>query len=208
MFAECIDTMEGYRVKIEKLVDSSNWMQWKFQIRAILNACDALELIDGTLVKPEGNNPDAAELSRWKKANRTAKEILVTTLDKKPLSLVMNCETARDMWVKLLNIYEQKSADSVYLLQTQFREYRYNPGNDIATHVSKLESIARRLQELNEPISDTMLMTTVLNTLPHKFRHFHSAWDSTPVGERTLEKLISRLMVEETRMGINDEFEC
>ncbi|EFN63180.1 hypothetical protein EAG_03643, partial [Camponotus floridanus] len=71
------------------------------------------------------------------KANKTAKAIF-TTLDKKPLSLVMTCETAQDMWVKLLNIYEQKSADSVYLLQTQFREYRYNSGDDITTHVSRL----------------------------------------------------------------------
>lgn len=196
--------MDGDKVKIEKLADASNWMQWKFQIQAILDARDALEVIDGTLVKPEGENLDAAVLNQWKKANKVAKAILVTTLDKKPLSLVMMCETAREMWVKLLNIYEQKSADSVYLLQTQFREYRYNSGDDIATHVSKLESFARRLQELNEPISDTMLITTILNTLPPAFRHFHSAWDSTPAAERTLDKLISRLMVEETRLGINE----
>ncbi|KAG7202516.1 hypothetical protein KM043_017079 [Ampulex compressa] len=44
----------------------------------------------------------------------------------------------------------------------------------------------------------------VLNTLPPPFRHFHSAWDSIPAAERTLEKLVSRLMVEEIRMGIND----
>lgn len=74
------------------------------------------------------------------------------------------------------------------MLQTQFREYRYNPGDDIATHVSKLESFARRLQELNEPISNTMLMTTILNTLPPAFRHFHSAWDSTPAVERTYKR--------------------
>jgi len=54
----------------------------------------------------------------------------------------MSCETAREMWVKLLNTYEQKSADYVYLLQTQFRKYS---GDDIATHVSKLESLTRRL---------------------------------------------------------------
>jgi len=56
-------------------------------------------LIDGTLVKPEEDNAaNTAELNRWKKANKVAKEILVTTLDKKPLSLVMFCETAREMW--------------------------------------------------------------------------------------------------------------
>jgi len=150
-------------------------------IRAILNARDALELTDSKLVKPEGDNvANTAEFNRWKKANKVAKEILVTTLDKKPLSLVMSCETAREMWIKLLNIYKQKSADYVYLLQTQFRE---SSGDDIATHVSKLESLARRLQELNKPISDTMLMTTILNILSPAYRHFHSAWDSTPTAE-------------------------
>jgi len=82
--------MNGDRVKVEKLVDSSNWMQWKFQIWAILDARDALALIDGKLVKPEGDNvANTAELNRWKKANKKAKEILVTTLDKKPLSLCL-----------------------------------------------------------------------------------------------------------------------
>jgi len=63
--------MDGDRVKVEKLVDSSNWNpQWKFQILAILDARDALELIDGKLVKPEGDNVvNTAELNRWKKAN-------------------------------------------------------------------------------------------------------------------------------------------
>jgi len=89
-------------------------------------------------------------------------------------------------------------------LQTQFRKYRYNSGEDIATHVSKLESLTRRLQGLNEPISNTMLMTTILNTLPPAYRHFHSAWDLTPTAERTLDKLTSRLMIEETRMRISD----
>lgn len=41
----------------------------------ILDARDALELIDGILVKPEGDDSSAAELNRWKKANKIAKEI-------------------------------------------------------------------------------------------------------------------------------------
>lgn len=126
--------MDGDRAKIEKLVDSSNWMQWKFQIRAILDARNALELIDGIFIKSENDADNMAELNRWKKANKITKEILVTTLDKKPLSLIMNCDTAREIWIKLLNIYEQNSADSIYLLQTQFREYRYTYGDDIATN--------------------------------------------------------------------------
>jgi len=85
--------MDGDKVKIEKLVDSSNWMQWKFQVRAILDARDALEA-----VKPEVETKEnAAEVNRWKKTNKVAKAILVTTLDKKLLTLVMMCETAREM---------------------------------------------------------------------------------------------------------------
>ncbi|XP_053990427.1 uncharacterized protein LOC128882724 [Hylaeus volcanicus] len=173
--------MDGDRVKFEELVDSGNWIYWKFQMKAFLNARDALEVIDGTWVKPDNSVEKAVELARWKKPNKIAKEVLVTTLDKKTLTLIMNCDTTCEMWFKLLNICEKKSADAVYLLQT-----------------------ISCLKELDEEISDTMLMTTILNTLPSEFRHFHSAWDSTSAEGRTLDKLVSRLMVEEVKLGMSE----
>lgn len=39
-----------------------------------------------------------------------------------------------------------------------------NPEDNMASHVSKLESLSRKLKQLGEPISDSMLMTKILMT--------------------------------------------
>lgn len=41
-------------------------------------------------------------------------------------------------------------------------------------------------------------------TLPPIYNNFVTAWESTPLGERTKEKLIQRLVIEETRSNIQD----
>ncbi|KAG7187554.1 hypothetical protein KM043_018872 [Ampulex compressa] len=107
--------MDGDGVKFEKLTDSNNWMQWKFQIRAILDARNALELIDGIFVQPKGNDTEN--------------------------------------------------------LQTQFICFKYNFLNIVT------------------------ILAMILQL---------TAWNSTLAAEPTLEKLVLRLIVEETQMGIND----
>jgi len=75
-----------------------------------------------------------------------------------------------------------------------------DPKGNIAGHISKLENLNRQLQQLlGEPISESMLITKILMTLPDSYRHFYSAWDSIDSANRTLKKLTARLMVEETR---------
>ena len=45
-----------------------------------------------------------------------------------------------------------------------------------------------------------MVMTRVLTSLPQKFNHFHSAWDSVSDDKKNLENLTERLMAEEFRL--------
>ncbi|CAI6355435.1 unnamed protein product [Macrosiphum euphorbiae] len=73
-----------------------------------------------------------------------------------------------------------------------------DPKDNIAGHTSKLENLSRQLKQLGEPISESMLITKVLMTLPESYRHFYSTWDSMNSANRTLEQLTARLMVEET----------
>ena len=52
---------------------------------------------------------------------------------------------------------------------------------------------------MGKEISDSMIITKVLMTLPASYRHFVSAWESAPAGERKLDNLKTRLMTEESR---------
>ena len=201
--------MDADKTKIEKLRGNENWSAWKFQLQILLDARDALEVVTGELRDP--GEPDDAlagaaltahnrKRADFKKANKVAKELIVTTVEKKPLQLLLTCDTAKAMWDKLLGVYEQKSETSVSMVQTQFYQYVKELSDDIATHISKVEGIAERLKQLGEPVPDSMVMTKILNTLPSEFNHFASAWESTPKAERTRENLTARLLTEEIRM--------
>ena len=78
-------------------------------------------------------------------------------------------------------------------------------GDDMHTHISKIEDLAYRLSTMDEKISDKMLMSKILITLPDEYKYFHSAWESTPENQQTKANLISRLIAEESRIHPEDE---
>lgn len=202
--------MENESIKINKLTGNENWETWKFQIKVIMTAADIFDVVTGKSKKPvitktssetedDARKRYGVDFSIFKKADNKAQKYIVTSVDEQPLQYIMNCDTAKEMWDKLLSVYEQKSDSSVTLIQQKFYSYVMNPDDNMAIHISKLESLSRKLKQLGEPISDSMLMTKILMTLPENYKHFYSAWDSIPNVDKTLSNLSSRLMVEETR---------
>ena len=56
-------------------------------------------------------------------------------------------------------------------------------------------------------ISDQAVISKILSTLPPWFRHPHSAWDSVPRNEQTIESLTLRLLKEESRNKVQEFME-
>ncbi|XP_066247224.1 copia protein [Euwallacea similis] len=193
--------MESDKPRIEKLRDADNWQQWQFVVSTLLDSEDALGVCDGSFIKPESTDQNYDQRSReWTKADRLARKTIVTSVEAKPLQLLMNCENAREMWVKLHSVYDMKSDESLGLIQKQFFELKWDSLLNIAGHISKLEQMASKMKKLNSPIPESMLMARVLSILPAKFNHFHSAWDSMDSSKRNIETLTTRLMTEELRL--------
>ena len=65
-------------------------------------------------------------VARFKKADKTERKLIVSTFEKKPLDLLINCITARQMWIKLNAVYEMKSEENLSLLQKQFFEFKWD----------------------------------------------------------------------------------
>lgn len=122
-------------------------------------------------------------------------------MGEEPLLHVMNCESSADMWSILESVYEQKSETSIHLLQ-QFFQYVIKPEDSISIHISQIQKLAKQLEDLGEKISDNMLITKILMTLPDDYKHFFSSWEATGKEERTLKNLTSRLFMEKSRLGI------
>lgn len=190
--------------RVEKLRDSSNWSLWKFQIKVLLNAGDIMDVVNNNFPKPvDDSKPNFAdELKLWKKSDHKAQKVIVTAVEHQAMLHIMNCTTAREMWEKLECIYEQKSKASIHMIQQRFYSYSKDPLDNMATHISKLETIVQQMKEMGETVSDSMVTTKILMTLPSCFSHFYSAWESTAQVDQTLANLTSRLMMEEERLRI------
>lgn len=185
--------------KISKLEDAVGWTLWKFQVKVVLRASNLWNIINGSKKKPETAGKD---LEEWNLLDAKAQKILVVSMGEEPMLHIMNCESAEGMWSVLESIYEQKCETSIHLLQQQFFQYSKAPEDAISVHISKLQKMAKQLEDLGEKITDNMLITKILMTLPQEYKHFFSSWESTGKTERTLKNLTSRLCMEESRLGI------
>lgn len=70
----------------------------------------------------------------------------------------------------------------------------------MAAHFSKIDEIVNQLKQLGEAVSDKMVITKILMSLPDDFKHFISAWESVSEDKQKIENLLARLLVEEERL--------
>ena len=68
----------------------------------------------------------------------------------------------------------------------------------MAVHVSTVEEMAKKLEDLGEPLSEKQIITKLISSLPEKYRYFESAWDSVAKDGQTRTNLIARLFKEES----------
>lgn len=193
--------MDTDTIKIAKLVEAKQWTTWKFQIQIILKSQDLWNVVIGKLKPPKEGDKDYENLnSEYEKKDITAQRVLITTLGEQPLTHIVTCNSASEMWSKLQSLFEQKSEQSINFLQQKFFSFEKSDSDDVASFISKMEEIVKQLSDLDTKVPDSMVMTKILMALPSSFNHFHSAWESTAKNDRTLDNLRTRLMIEEKRM--------
>ena len=104
--------MADDRPRIQKFSGKDNWATWKCVVKTILECDGLLDVCTGRQIKPEiGETHYATELDRWTKANLKAKKLLVLAMDIQPLLCIEGCETARDIWDKLNQVYDVVSRE-------------------------------------------------------------------------------------------------
>ena len=121
---------------------------------------------------------------------------------------IVNASDSKTMWDKLQAVFEGKTEATIHSLQQDWFTVTMNPEDKISDFISTIENLAHRLQVMGEKISNKMIMTKIILSLPSKFDHFASAWESTPQSERTRENLTSRLESEEARFNKREQQEA
>lgn len=202
--------MEGNDyVKVEKLQKAEDWPAWKFEIGVLLKAAEVMDVVTGDYPKPVRGTSDQANheavLLKWNKSDFKAQKIIVTALGKPSKIHVFSCNTANEMWTRLESVYEKKSKATIHFTTQKFFNFTKDQDDDIATFISKLQTVVKQMRDLGEKVSDSMVMTKILNALPDELNHFPSAWESTTEDLQTIDNLTARLVMEEARVKMNHQ---
>lgn len=82
---------------------------------------------------------------------------------------VINCNTAREIWTKLSNVYQRDNEQQRYV--QEFFNYTMVKTEDVSTHVNKLQNLVYRIRALGIEISH-LLISKRLVTLPENYKSF------------------------------------
>ncbi|CAK9800955.1 Retrovirus-related Pol polyprotein from transposon TNT 1-94 [Anthophora plagiata] len=163
--------MAGTHTQIEKL-NSENYDFWKLQIEAILTKNDLWEYVNGEKPKPTA---DEAAIALWIKNDRKARADIILTLSSPELSHIKNANTAREVWMKLADVYESKGpAKTACLLETLLFT-KMHEGEDMSEHLSKYFDIIDKLKGLSVNIDGSLLTVLLLHSIPNSYENFRCA---------------------------------
>ncbi|CAL1299055.1 unnamed protein product [Larinioides sclopetarius] len=195
----------------DKLLGSENWARWKWMAEGLLMEKEnAYEVCSGDIVKPEPVPEDATtearkkydrDLASFNKGNRAARGIFSRTLDSRICDLVSMCKTAREIWVKLHELFEQRNKQAQYACQLQFSSFIRDPANSMAMHIASLERLVSRMTDLDIKPNDFVIMSKLLETLSRDFEPLKMSWCARPEEQQTL--VISEDF--EADLQVNDE---
>lgn len=195
------------RVNIDRLEGAQNWSKWKWQMRMHFDQYDLSPIIDGTRQAPilGIDEPAVRALNEWRRDNAKAAALIASTLSQPVADLVMTQTNAKDIWDKLVSVFEQSSVQRLNLLMTQFFQFCKDPHDNVATHAAKVERIYSEMNnELarigSSSIPVELLHGKILLTVGPEYQEFNNVWESLDSDKRTTKNLVEKLCTIEQRI--------
>lgn len=195
------------KTNLDKLVEMSesagknNYVAWRFKMNLILRSKKLFDVATGITQKPSDQDSSYTD---WCNKDLEAQTIIALSIDEKIALKISKCMSAASMITRLETLYGSKTQSSIESLRMQFFGYVYNSNKSVTENCLEIDNLAQEIWNLNEKVKDEWIVSKILNCLPEKYNHFHSAWDSLAETDKTLSKLIDRLQQEEKRMTSRD----
>lgn len=209
--------MDFTKVQVGNLIGKTNWQSWKYKVSVCLRGTPgAIDVVNGGLVKPTEPSPDASvadvqkyeqTLEKFSKADSVALIIMSTNMTEDTLQKVIRFNTAREVWQELHRLFDGSCEDKAYDLCEQFFSYKRESGDDISSHVSKIQNLWDQLKkeikkDNNSPdLPELFLICKILGTLPDEYFAFKSSWMLMSKSERTIDNLIVQLCAYERALS-------
>ncbi|XP_054257416.1 uncharacterized protein LOC128982478 [Macrosteles quadrilineatus] len=173
------------------------------KVEKVLRHHGISDLITGERTRPE--ETEEQKLKDFKKGDTLAQVLIVNALEDSLVQLTATFDSAQEMWQKLLSKYEQSSSQRLDRTMEVFFTSSITDGEDLIKYISRLQL---NFREVNDELKkheasellELVLMSRIMSTLPKEFFEFKSVWESIPVKDRSVDLLIERIRLIESRL--------
>lgn len=157
----------GFLSSIEKLDGRSNFSSWKFAVKAYLEH-------EGLWKSIEGNEQDPEKLIK-------AKSKLVLLIKPINFAHIQSCETAKDMWQKLKDTFEDSGLMRRVTLIRILTSTKLESCDNIEEYVNLIMNTAHKLAGIGCKIEDEWIGTFLLAGLPDVYQPMIMAIESSGI---------------------------
>ncbi|GAV83988.1 UBN2_3 domain-containing protein [Cephalotus follicularis] len=117
---------------VPEILTDKNYGNWKVWLKSYLLGQGLWDIIDGTYVKPVGNQ---ADLSAWRKNNGKAFHAIQICYGADMLTYIRELDSAKAAWDCLATVHEQASGARKAFLEAELRSCKQ--GNSIVAEFSR-----------------------------------------------------------------------
>ena len=191
--------MSSYTFKEhENFGDASNFTTWKVRLEIIADNNDVLDFIQGRVPEPPVN-ASAVVKNKHKKGELKAKQIIVDGLQGNLLAYVGNLRMSKDMYDKIVGMYEVNNLNEMISLNDQLKDTKMNKGEFVQSYIMRISRLRNQLQRIGETTPNKELVIVTLRGLPPIWETFITTISKNN-SFLSFDELVGKLTQEESRM--------
>ncbi|KAL5813194.1 hypothetical protein ACOSQ3_028144 [Xanthoceras sorbifolium] len=164
-------------------LDEDNFIYWKTQILPAINALDLEDFIDSTKTPPSQfinvqvcdengethiDQQPNKEYQKWKKSDQILLFWLISILSQKVVGQVTKCKSAREAWMKLENLYSQRSLVKIMQLRQHLQTIKKG-ARSVSDFILQIKNVGDALSAAGEEISERDLLLCLMNGVGHEY---------------------------------------
>lgn len=164
---------------------------WKIQMESLLEAKELAIAIQNEKIEFTADRQPAFE-----KIEKRARSLLLLGLDTKHLKSVLNCKTAKQIWIRLKDLHENKSISNKMVLQKEFFDLKMKTNENVQDFISRAEFIHGNLKDIGVVLEESTLVAKIVSGLTSEYTNFVSNWSYLEDNKQQIAYLLPRLMNE------------
>jgi hypothetical protein len=115
------------------------------------------------------------------------------------LHIVSNCQTSKEAWNRLSNIFENSGLQRKIHFKTELNNLTYMSCKNMQKFLNKVITVQQQLSAMGANVPDEELRVMILMKLPERYQPLVMALESTAPDNLTLDMVTSRLLKEKAR---------